>query len=213
MRPETMGGIMLEHFAASEEPPRPGASHEVLRAIWFASADAMVLTDAAGMVLAANPAYCDAHDCKPDELIGNSLALIFPEAERPFAMTQYHAVFESMAAHHPSPAGARWRDGSGRVVESTIDFIAQGTHPAAMISTVRVLLGEPPPSKSSGHAPGNVAQPPAKHRFSRTAAALVIDAVHTWGANTVFGPPVDVTDASVEPQREVVDGDSIGPLG
>ncbi|MBM2810085.1 MAG: hypothetical protein HW416_844 [Chloroflexi bacterium] len=161
----------------------------------------MVLTDAAGTVLAANPAYCDAHECVPDDLIGKSLALIFPEAERRFAMTQYHAVFDGMATRRSSPAGVRWRDESGRVVESHIDFIAQGSHPAAMISTVRLLIAELPSSIPSDTVPDNIPERAGQHRFSRTVADLVIDAVRTWGADSIFGPPVDVTDPPGEPQR------------
>lgn len=137
----------------------------------------MMLTDAGGTVLAANPAYCALHGFSPGELIGRSLSLIFPEAERLFAISQYRAVFESLEADESHPPVVQWRDSSERLVESRIDFLMRGNHREAMISTVRVIVG-PPVGKS---------QSTDSSELAGTAADVLIDAIDDWGIDAVLG--------------------------
>ena len=60
----------------------------------------MALSDADGIVFAANPAYLQLYEYKPEEVIGHSFSIIFPAAARPQVIEQYKAVF---AAHDATP--------------------------------------------------------------------------------------------------------------
>ena len=122
----------------SGSPNDPGR----FQARWNTSADAMVLTNAAGLVLAANAAYCDLHGVAQQDLVGHSLALIYPEDARPTAMAHYQTVFASCNDAGGYPAALRWRDGEGRLVESRIDFITRGDQESYMMSSVSVLEEE-----------------------------------------------------------------------
>jgi len=142
----------------------------------------MVLTDAGGTILAANPAYCALHRFSASDLIGSSLALIVPEAERTFAISQYRAVVRatlagaSLEAAEPRPAVAQWRDGSDRVVESRIDLLIQDDHRAAMLSTVRVITRQ---SAASTAAMAQGALLPSDlPELTPSAADEVIAAIH-----------------------------------
>lgn len=57
-------------------------SEQSFHAIWDAAADAMALSDAEGIVFAANPAYYHLYGYAPDQVLGNSFAIIFPEDQR-----------------------------------------------------------------------------------------------------------------------------------
>jgi PAS domain S-box-containing protein len=97
----------------------------------------MALSDAEGTVLAANPAYCALYGRAPEELIGHSFALIFPEAERAEAMAQYDAVFTAPAPPQSYETRVLRPDGSERVVEARADFLIRDGQRVAMISAIR----------------------------------------------------------------------------
>ena len=59
-----------------------------LWAVWTAATDALALSDPDGRAIAANPAYEALHGYTLDEIIGNTFAVIFPEAERQDAEDQ-----------------------------------------------------------------------------------------------------------------------------
>ena len=82
------------------------------RAVWEATSEALALSDPAGIVLAVNPAYCALYGRPPEELIGQSFALIFPEAERAAAVEQYHAVFADPAPPRATRPGSNGRMGA-----------------------------------------------------------------------------------------------------
>ena len=82
----------------------------------------MVLSDAHGIVLAANPAYFRLYGYGHDAVVGHSFAIIFPRAAR--------------LGRSPVPAGVcqrdivpayksviRRADGTERVVKSRIEFL------------------------------------------------------------------------------------------
>src|SRR6476661_8810218 len=60
-------------------------SEQHFRAVWETSADAMALSDPEGIVIAANPGYYRLYGYTPEEVIGHSYAVIFPEKEREVA--------------------------------------------------------------------------------------------------------------------------------
>src|SRR5689334_13788716 len=83
-----------------------------LRAAWEAASDAMAISDAEGVVLVANPAYCRLYGYSPDEVVGQSFAIIFPEAERSSAEAQYREVFQRREQPPEYEAVVRRRDGT-----------------------------------------------------------------------------------------------------
>ena len=97
----------------------------------------MAISDADGIVLLANPAYHALYGYGPDEVIGRSFAVIFPEDERPAAAAAYRAVFQGPASPANVEAVVRRADGQERVVESRYSFLVRGERRTAMLSTVR----------------------------------------------------------------------------
>ena len=110
---------------------------DLFHAIWQHAADAMVLSDAAGIVLAANPAYFRLYGYGADAVVGHSFAIIFPPAQRAWAVAQYQRVFASAIAGPAYEAVIQRADGTERVVESRIDFLRTNDQRVAMLSTIR----------------------------------------------------------------------------
>ena len=137
---------MIDQVEASR--PTPGAerhavesalrdSEERFRAVWEATSEAMALSDPDGAVIAVNPAYCALYGLLPDQVVGQSFAVIFPEEMRDAAVAQYQAVF---ADPNPPPsyeALVQHADGSERFVESRADFLIRDGQRVAMISAIR----------------------------------------------------------------------------
>ncbi|MDF3041567.1 MAG: signal transduction histidine kinase, partial [Thermomicrobiales bacterium] len=71
----------LEDQARREAAARR-ESEERFRAVWEATSEALALSDHDGVVLAVNPAYCALYGRPPEELVGRSFAVIFPEEQR-----------------------------------------------------------------------------------------------------------------------------------
>ena len=97
----------------------------------------MALSDAAGIVLAANPAYYRLYGYRPEDVLGASFALIFPSDQREWAEARYHEIFH---ADQPPPvmrSTVRSKDGSERVVESRASFLEQHGRRTAMLSIIR----------------------------------------------------------------------------
>jgi PAS domain S-box-containing protein len=107
------------------------------RAVWEATSEAMALSDAHGIVLAVNPAYCTLYGRPPDEFVGHDFAVIFPDAERDGAMEQYRAVFADPAPPPSHEARVQRPDGSERIVEARADFLLRDGERVAMISAIR----------------------------------------------------------------------------
>ncbi len=136
----------------------------------------MVLTDAAGTVRAANPAYCVRHGLAHRLLIGHSIAITYAEADRVSTMTHYRAVFASRANLRAFPAVSQWQDDPEHVTESRITFATQQDGESFMLSSVRLIdAGNP-------LAPGG-------RGGAHPAAELIVDAVRDWGIDAVFGLP------------------------
>ncbi|MDF2759759.1 MAG: hypothetical protein K0S99_2391, partial [Thermomicrobiales bacterium] len=52
-------------------------SEERFRAVWEATSEAMALSDPDGTVVAVNPAYCALYGLTPEQVVGQSFAIIF----------------------------------------------------------------------------------------------------------------------------------------
>jgi PAS domain S-box-containing protein len=107
-----------------------------LRAAWEAASDAMALSDPGGIVLAANPAYYTLYGYGPDEVLGRSFSIIFPEEERPGAEAQYREVFHSHVHPPAYEARVRRRDGTQRLVEARVSFVEEDGRRVAMLNVV-----------------------------------------------------------------------------
>ena len=112
-------------------------SEERFRAIWESAADAIALSDPAGLVLVANPAYYKLYGHSPVEVIGQSFTLIFPVEERARALQAYRAAFEATEIAPRLESVARRADGHEIVVEARYDFVVTAGQRVAMVSMVR----------------------------------------------------------------------------
>jgi PAS domain S-box-containing protein len=136
----SVGGIV---FTSREITARKAAetalreSEERFRAVWEATSEAMALADLDGIVVAVNPAFCALYELNPQQVVGQSFAVIFPEETRAAAIEQYHALF---ADPNPPPT-YEWRvhraDGSERFVEARVDFLVRDGERVAMIAVLR----------------------------------------------------------------------------
>jgi PAS domain S-box-containing protein len=116
-------------------------TEERFQTIWNASSDAMAVSDAAGTVLAANPAYCTLYGYAAEELVGHNFSVIFPESLRSWAIEEYNATFHSPTATPEYEARIRRADGTERIVESRINFLHRNGQRVAMLSTIRDITG------------------------------------------------------------------------
>lgn len=107
------------------------------RMVWDAAFDAMALSDAQGKVLAANAAYYKLYGYEPDDVIGRSYAIIFPQERQEQAKARYKTVFEGKKANVPVESTIQRADGTIRIVESSYDFLVQHGKRIAMISIIR----------------------------------------------------------------------------
>jgi two-component system, OmpR family, phosphate regulon sensor histidine kinase PhoR len=107
------------------------------RMIWEAASDAMALSDAQGRVLAANAAFYQLYGYKPEEVLGNTFAIIFSKEQQAWAETQYKIVFEGERGNVPIESSIQRADGTQRIVETSYDFLVHDGKRIAMISIIR----------------------------------------------------------------------------
>ena len=108
------------------------------RAVWDATSEALALSDAEGVVLAVNPAYCRLYGRQRGRAsLDQSFALIFPEAVRADAVAQYRDVFTNPAPPQSYEARIQRPDGSERMVEARAAFLVHDGERVAMISAIR----------------------------------------------------------------------------
>jgi PAS domain S-box-containing protein len=111
--------------------------HVLLQALWEGAADAMALSDHAGVVQMANPAYYHLYGYTPEEVIGHSFAIIFPQEMQEWATAQYQAVFHTYTPIPVYETTIQRKDGTERVVEARTMFITRNGVHTAMLSIVR----------------------------------------------------------------------------
>ena len=73
-------------------------------------------------VVAVNPAYCALYGLTPEQVVGQSFAIIFPEEARAAAVEQYHAVFADPDPPPSYESRVQHADGSERFVEAPRGF-------------------------------------------------------------------------------------------
>jgi PAS domain S-box-containing protein len=105
--------------------------------IWEAAADAMALSNAEGIVLAANPAYYQLYGYTPEQVVGHSFAMIFPAEQRASVVAQYKTLFQSRAAIPIYESTIRTADGCERIVETRATFITLGGSQMLLLSIIR----------------------------------------------------------------------------
>lgn len=113
------------------------ANNTLIQALWEGAADAMVLSDATGIVQAANPAYCHLYGYTPDEVIDHSFAIVFQPEQREWAQAQYQAVFHTQIPVPVYETTIQRKDGTERLVESRITFITTNGIRTGMLSIIR----------------------------------------------------------------------------
>ena len=113
------------------------ANEALLQQIWESASDAMALSDAEGVVLAANPAYLRLYGYKLEEVIGKSFAIIFPEARREWAEEQYKLIFSSEVTPATHESIVRRADGSERIVEANPSFLTEAGKRTMLFSMIR----------------------------------------------------------------------------
>jgi PAS domain S-box-containing protein len=113
----------------------------LLRAVWERAVDAMALSDADGIVLSVNPAYCRLYGFTADQLIGRTFAVIFPEEARPEAEAQYRDIFQrGEDSNHEAHVGSA--EGVDLIVEARASFIEHEGQRVAMLSTIRDITAQ-----------------------------------------------------------------------
>jgi PAS domain S-box-containing protein len=112
-------------------------SEQRFHAIWDAAADAMALSNADGVVLAANPAYYQLYGYSPDQVLGNSFAIIFPDDQRDAAVAQYKDIFNNRKVLPVYESTIRRADGSEHIVETHATFISLDGAQTVLLSIIR----------------------------------------------------------------------------
>ncbi|MBL8098152.1 MAG: PAS domain S-box protein, partial [Anaerolineales bacterium] len=105
--------------------------------VWEVTTDAMALSDSQGIVIAANPAYYNLYGYKPEQVIGQSFAIIFPKDIRKYAEEQYQQTFNSDIIPPMFESVVQLADGTERIVESRASFLTSAGQRTAMLSIIR----------------------------------------------------------------------------
>jgi PAS domain S-box-containing protein len=111
------------HMGYAEDAHALRLSEQRFHPVWEAAADAMALSNAEGIVLAANPAYYQLYGYSPEQVLGQSFALIFPADQRPQVSAQYRALFAKGTDVPVFESRIQTADGSERIVETRATFI------------------------------------------------------------------------------------------
>src|SRR5215217_1759082 len=122
------------------DPQTPGnwwETTDLFRMVWDAAADALALSDPQGIVLAANPAYYQLYGYTPEEVLGQHIAVIFPQDVRVWAAAEYAATFARQEIPPAVETMIRRKDGTVRTVETRYGFVAPQGERIAMLSMIR----------------------------------------------------------------------------
>lgn len=128
--------------------PNPGASfggaaldgpalQALLSATWEVAGDAMVLTDAEGTFLAANPAWGQLFGYLPAAVIGQSATLVIAPEQRAKFLERYRATFHQPEIAPCVEARVVRADGIALIVETRYTFLSERGRRTAMLSIVR----------------------------------------------------------------------------
>ncbi len=95
----------------------------LLNEVWQHALEAFVITDANGIVIDANPAYCELYGVPREELIGNDFAIVFHPDYREQARTAYRTFFDAGQPAFGIVAEVRLLSGEKRLMQSSASFI------------------------------------------------------------------------------------------
>ena len=107
------------------------------RQIWEITSDALVLSDAEGIVLDVNPAYLQLYGYTREQIIGQSFALIFAPEQRDTALAQYKAIFALGKPPAARESVIRRADGTELIVEARATFFTRNGKRTGLLSTIR----------------------------------------------------------------------------
>ena len=185
--------------ADRRSPPAAGSpllTHaDLFHAVWQQAADAMVLSDAHGIVLAANPAYFRLYGAGQDAVVGHSFAIIFPPAQRAPAVDHYQHVFASATSVPVYEFVIRRADGTARIVESRSEFLSAHDQRVALLSTIRDITDRTQAAQEREallHAAEQAQQAEATARREAEAAVAVRDQFLTIAAHELRTPLTSV---------------------
>ena len=121
MRPAAVGSQLLQYTPVQASSLSQGIDEDsVFRTLFAANPDALIVADALGTIMLANPAAAALLGYSVAELVGLNVDVLVPDAIRP-----RHAAYRDAYAHRPQPRPmgtgmelvAKRRDGSEVVVE------------------------------------------------------------------------------------------------
>jgi PAS domain S-box-containing protein len=113
------------------------ASEDRFQVIWESASDAMALSDAEGIVLEANQAYYDLYGYTPEQVIGQSFAIIVPADQRDRAVEIYRAIIRARTAQPAYETTIQRANGDERVVESRATFVTTSDGQIMLLSIIR----------------------------------------------------------------------------
>ena len=125
MGPPSLPHAPLPHAPLPHAPLPPDLDEQsVFRTLFAAYPDALVVADARGAIVLANPAAAGLLGYTVAELVGLNVDVLVPDAIRP-----RHAAYRDAYAHHPRPRPmgtgmelvAKRRDGSEVMVEISLN--------------------------------------------------------------------------------------------
>src|SRR4029450_9858743 len=139
---EGVGARQRRSHNRRQQEPNPSSmlieqSPAFYQAVWEHTADAMALSDAEGIVRAANPAYYQLYGYTPEEVIGASFAMLFPEDQRAQAIAHYQMVFREELIVPAYEATIRHKNGTERIVEARAEFLTFNGTRVGMLSVMR----------------------------------------------------------------------------
>jgi len=129
--------ISLRRLTVDQAEEKLHENEERLQQVWDVTSDAMCLSDADGIVLAANPSYFRMYGYTAEQVVGKSFEIIFPEAEREQALAGYKSIFHSEKIPPAFESTIHRADGTERFVESHASFLTTAGRRTAMLSTIR----------------------------------------------------------------------------
>ena len=114
-------------------------TEERFRVAFENASDAMVISDADGIVVAANEAYFHLYGYSAEEVIGHSYVIIYPEEARQQSLERYKLAFDTPQELPFFESTVRRKDGTIRIVEARAGFVAQHGQRQFMLSVIRDL--------------------------------------------------------------------------
>lgn len=108
----------------------------ISNAIWESVSDAIAVSNAQGIVVAANPAYYQLFGYTPDQVLSKPFSIIFAEHLQDSALEQYLTLFQEETIQPFFESTIRRSDGTTRIVEARYSFLSHAGQRVAMVSLI-----------------------------------------------------------------------------